>query len=365
MRAIDKYDVVIVGAGPAGVTAALHSKGDVLLVEKNKEIGVPVRCGEGLFGKITDFFNVEDCVRDAHIVHDVEFCFPKGKRKKITIQSNNIYILNKDKFLQGILKKAMEKKDLQLTVKTDTNASYQDGLILLDGTQVDARVIIDAGGISSQIGRAVGLTKSLDPKDVHVCAQYTVNSALVEPDIIRLFIDKPYSPTGYTWVFPKGDHRANIGMGMLSTQHYDIRRYLDWFINEQYPNCERANYFTAPVCLAPPAEHCVKDNVILTGDAARFCIAMSGAGIGNAMLSGMYAGQVASSYLSGKVRLDAYQKLMEKMLYKKLRRAYRYKEYFMKKDNINHLYRLTSFLFSLHSIAPNTMERFALKNVRF
>jgi flavin-dependent dehydrogenase len=105
--------------------------------------------------------------------------------------------------------------------------------------------------------------------------------------------------------------------------------------------------------------------VILTGDAARFCIAMSGAGIGNAMLSGMYAGQVASSYLSGKVRLDAYQKLMEKMLYKKLRRAYRYKEYFMKKDNINHLYRLTSFLFSLHSIAPNTMERFALKNVRF
>lgn len=367
MRSLeDRYDIVIVGAGPAGVTAALYAKGDVLLVEKNKKIGEPVKCGEGLFGKIADAFDLRDCVSDAHVVHDVEFCFPNGKKKKMTITTNDIFILNKDRFLQNIVRKAHEKKDLNLTVMTNSSAWYDSvhGIRVNDHI-IGARVIIDATGLSSQIGRAIGISKPLHPKDVHVCAQYTVKGKSIDPNILRLFIDKPYSPTGYTWVFPKGDHRANIGIGMLSTQHYDIKRYLDWFIDDHYPNCEKTNFFKAPVCLAPPAERCVKDNVLLAGDAARFCIAMSGAGIGSAMLSGKYAGLASSMYNDGKASLQCYQMMMESLLYKKLWKAYKYKEYFMKKDNMKNLYRAVSFLFSMHSLFPKTIEKFALKNFRF
>jgi len=362
---MDKYDIVIVGAGPAGISAALHSTGNVLLIEKNKKIGVPVKCGEGLFGKIVDYFDVRDCVRDAHVVHDVEFCFPNGTSKRMTIRSNDIFVLNKDTFLQSMVTKAREKNP-DLTVKTDTKAWYDiDNILFMDGEAIEAKVIIDATGMQSEIGRAKGLSSSLSAKDIHVCAQYTVESTKVDPSAVRLFIDEPYSPTGYTWVFPKNDNRANIGMGVRGMDHFDVKKYLDWFISDHYGDAEKSNFFIAPIALTPPVQRCVEDNVLLTGDAARFCISMSGAGIGNAMLSGKYAGTIASYYNNGQATLNYYQFVMEAVLYRKLKKAYKYKEYFLRERNMRKLQRVASFLFSAHSLFPRTVERFALKNFRF
>jgi flavin-dependent dehydrogenase len=109
----------------------------------------------------------------------------------------------------------------------------------------------------------------------------------------------------------------------------------------------------------------VRDNVLLTGDAARFCIPLSGAGIGNAMLSGMHAGGVASSFLDGKLELSAYQVAMENLLYKKLKKAYKFKQKILMEDGFNRLYHLAGPLLSLHNVFPRITEHFALKNFRF
>lgn len=367
MRAIDNYDIIIVGGGPAGVMAALHSKGDVLLVEKKKKIGVPVHCGEGLYGKIIDKFDLKDCVKDAYILHDVMFHFPNGYEKKITIKSNDIYIINKDLFLQRILEKAKKNNDSKITVKTNTTASYKDGFVVLNNkTRAYGRVIIDASGISSVIGRKIGMTFPLKKEDIHVCMQYTVKGrGDLDPDMIHLFLDKPYAPGGYLWVFPKGGDIANIGMGIPSNSPYDLRGNLDKFIKEKYYGCEIIRKFTAPVCLAPPANICVKDNIILTGDSARYTIPVSGAGIGNAMLSGYYAGKIATANNNGNMALGVYQYYMEELLYSKLWKAYRYKQKMLDQGKLEKLSKYAKPLFALHSLFPKTTERFTLKNFRF
>jgi digeranylgeranylglycerophospholipid reductase len=359
------YDIVIVGLGPAGCMAALHSKGDILLVEKKKEIGIPVHCGEGVFGKIIDTFDLKDCVNGFHTLRDVEFNFPNKKTKKITMHTNDIYIINKDEFLQNILHKAVKKNDKILTIRTNTKASYKNrNIILNDGEIIDAKVIIAADGINSSIGRTAGISQPLRPEDVHVCAQYRLRGYF-DPDLIRLFLDNPYAPSGYVWVFPKNEHVANIGLGVQGSRNLNAKKLLDWFIAENYPEALPMDFFTAPVSLAPPVERCGKDNILLVGDAARFCLAPSGAGIGNALLSGKIAGEIASKYLDGKCGLQAYPYYMTLNLYSKLNKAYNFKQKLMKENGANRMYKIASHLIPLHTIFPKFTEKYCVRNFRF
>ncbi|GAI31176.1 unnamed protein product, partial [marine sediment metagenome] len=138
------------------------------------------------------------CVKGMHILHDVEFFFPNGKQKKLTIHSNDIFILNKDFFLQNILHKVVRnQEDKCITIRTNAKASYKDGDLYINDEIVDSRVIIDASGISSSIGRAVGLSSPLNSEDVHVCAQYVLKGD-IDLSKIQLFIDKPYAKSGFT-----------------------------------------------------------------------------------------------------------------------------------------------------------------------
>jgi len=361
MFTMNNYEVIIIGAGPGGAMAALHSKGDVLLVEKKKEIGVPVRCGEGIFGKIVDYFNLHKYIKDAHILHNVEFNFPNGKQKKIRMRSNVAYMINKDKFLQNMLHDVVKKDDISLTIRTNTKAKYMNGKIILNGKEeVTGKVIIAADGINSSIGRAVGLTTLLKPEDMHICAQYRLEGDF-DPDTVRLFLDRPYAPSGYVWVFPKGNHTANVGLGIQGSRHLNVKQQLDWFVRDCYPLSKKKDFFTAPVSLAPPVNRCMRKNILLVGDAARYTISPNGAGMGTAMLSGQTAGDVASKYLAGEYGLEAYQYAMSLKLYSKLLKAHNLKQKVMGEDGAEKFYRIFARLFWLHKLFPKTTERFCLK----
>ncbi len=361
----ENYDIIIVGAGPAGCMAALHSTGNVLLVEKKGEIGVPVYCGEGLSGKIIDFFDLHNCTKGFHTLRNIEINFPNGKNKKMKMNTLDIYIIDKEKFLQRILKKAKGKKNLNLTIRTNTKANYINNKIFLDDDNiVDGHVIIAADGKGSSIGRSVGLTKPLRQEDIHLCVQYTVYGNF-DPNTVKLYFDKPYAPKGYVWVFPKGEKKANVGLGIPATYNDSLNRLIDWFIAEKYPNSIKQNFFVSPIGLAPPIERYVSGKVLLVGDAARLTISPTGAGIGNALLSGKVAGEVASNYLNGKCKLEAYQVIMRYNLYRKLCKGYRLKQKILNKDMNKKIYRMASIMFSLHSVFPKSIERYAFQNFRF
>jgi len=359
------YDIIIVGGGIGGSMATLHSTGKVILIEKKKKIGYPPKCGEGLIGKAINSFNLEEHVKDANKFHKMEFNFPNGRQKILKFHLHEGYVINKDKFIQGILHEAVKKDDISLTVRTNTIADYADGKIILnENEEVTGKIIIAADGIFSNIGRKTGMTSPLKPEDVHTCAQYTLKGYF-DSDAIKIFLGEPYAPNGYAWIFPKSTKIANVGLGIQGSLHLNVKEQLDWFINDYYSEATKGNFFTAPVCLAQPAKQCVKDNIILVGDAARFTQACSGGGIANALLSGKTAGEVASKYLKGETNLNTYQHLMYTQLYPKLIRAYKFKQKIMKDGGMDKFYRMVTWVLYFHKIFPKFIEEHAFSKIRF
>lgn len=358
----EKYDVIIIGAGPGGVMASLYSKGKTLLVEKKKKIGEPVRCAEFVYGKIIDYFDLWNYIEDANEILNFVFNFPNKKQKRMKFCTYKGYIVNKDKMLQRMVKGAVANNDVDL--RTNTTAAYEDGHIILNDKEiVDAKVIIAADGFNSGIGRTIGLSSILTGDDVYVCAQYKLKGDF-NSDTMQIFFGD-IAPGGYAWCFPKSDTLANVGLGIPASRHLNVKHQLDQFVASYYPNTEKEDFFIAPISLALPVENCVKDNVILVGEAARYIFSPTGGGNGLALLSGKIAGEVATEYLEDTCGIIAYQYAMTLHIKKKLIKSYKFKQRYMQEDGVNYMYKKIRAVTYAHRIMPATTEKILMKNYRF
>jgi digeranylgeranylglycerophospholipid reductase len=80
--------------------------------------------------------------------------------------------------------------------------------------EVAAQVVIAADGVEAQVGRWAGLDLQLPLGDTMVCAQYLLAGIEVDPTCTGYIIGYETAPGGYAWVFPKGEGRANVGLGV-------------------------------------------------------------------------------------------------------------------------------------------------------
>jgi digeranylgeranylglycerophospholipid reductase len=187
----------------------------------------------------------------------------------------------------------------------------------LDEVQVRAKVVIAADGIESQVGRWAGLDVQLALEDTMVCAQYLLAGIRIDPTCTCYIISHETAPGGYAWIFPKGEGKANVGLGvqadLLGVADKPERpaeaaqactktamNYLNCFI-ENHPALAQGYPVTlvagnVPVALSP--SRIVTDGLILVGDAARQVDPLTGGGITNAMTAGKLAAQVAAEAIA-------------------------------------------------------------------
>jgi digeranylgeranylglycerophospholipid reductase len=340
-----KYDLVVVGAGPAGSTAARVAAElglAVLLVEKRQEIGSPVRCAEGINEEmLLSFIEPQESWIAARVNKAQVTSVSTGESRSYAAQDVG-YVLERRVFDRALAEKAVAA-GAKVMVKTTverlmTERGAVKGVVAKNGKnrfEIEAPLVIGADGVESRIGRWAGLDTTLRSEDCLACAQFTLAGVDIDPECCYYFLGAELAPGGYAWVFPKGQDRANVGVGVQADLAVlPALEYLHRFISQQ-PWLEQGSPVTLVAGNVPvgvPAVDFVADGVMLAGDAARQADPLTGGGIANAMLAGQAAGETAAQAadrgLSSKGCLQHYEQLWAEARGAKMERNYRLKKRF-------------------------------------
>lgn len=302
---IDKeYDVIVVGAGPSGTTAARFAalQGvSVLVLEKDRDVGYPVRCGEAVSKEGIEPFIAPDSKWIASTINSFVLVAPDETEVKINF-SRTGYILER-KIFDYELGKLATKAGAQILTK-----AYVYDLLWNDGKisgvkfehngqkyEVRAKIVIGADGVESRIGRFAGIKTATKISDMECCVQFTVSNISVDPNSCYFYFGQNYSPGGYLWIFPKGSDSANVGLG-IGGDKAKLRSpisYMNSFIEKKFPFVSKLTMISGGVPCSFTLKEILKDNLMLVGDAARQVNPLSGGGIVSGMIGGSIAGEIA------------------------------------------------------------------------
>ena len=323
MRAVD---LLVVGAGPGGCVAALEAKRanpelDVLVVERDRAVGAPVRCAEGVGDAgLREFANPDGAAWVSRKISRVIFLAPDDTEVKVAERDVG-WILDRTRF-DAFLAAQAGAAGAEIRVGTEASGMTRgdDGCwrVTLRGIRGDesvhARVVIGADGVETMVGRWAGLDTRVPARDMESCAQYLVQGIDFDPDAIYLQFGDRVAPGGYAWVFPKGPGAANVGLGIvaLKSDGRNAREYLDAWMARRYPHATSVGYTVGGVIVHTTAKQISSDGIMLVGDAAHMINPLSGGGIVNAMKAGRLAGRTAAAAIrscdTSTARLASYQR---------------------------------------------------------
>lgn len=286
-------DILVVGAGPAGTSAALEaaSRGAcVIIVERREMVGIPVQCAEHIPAPLLG----ELCLRPDFVVQPVRGMkiFLNGLFvQEITAPG---YTIRRDVFDQA-LAEAAKKAGARLLLSTRA-LSREGNEVLIRGNGpspsiIKAEVIIGADGPHSTVGRWI------ESENRNLIPALQVRVALDHPvECTEVFLDERIYG-GYGWIFPKGNE-ANVGVGMKSRGNGDsVGRVLANLLATLAGEGKIKGRPLSIVSGRVPAEapRAIRSgNILLAGDAAGHTHPVTGAGITHAVIGGRMAGKWAA-----------------------------------------------------------------------
>jgi digeranylgeranylglycerophospholipid reductase len=300
-----EYDIIVVGAGPAGSMAARFAAEQgvsVLMLEKDRDVGYPVRCGEAISKSGVEEFIPSDDKWIAARISKFSFNAPDGTEVIIEFGEAG-YVLERRIFDYELARTAAEAGTEILT------RAYVNGLLFdpdgkvsgvkyeFNGEQKElkAKIVIAADGVESRVGRWAGLKTHIDFRDMESAIQVTAANIPVKQDTLYFFFGKDVAPNGYFWIFPKGHNKANIGLGVsgIIGKKKSAQSFLDDFMNKHYPDAPILTRIAGGVPCSITLEKISAPGIMLVGDAARQVNPLSGGGIASGMIGGSIAGKIA------------------------------------------------------------------------
>jgi len=312
---IIETDVLVIGAGPAGSTAAKHAAiggAEVLLVDKKSEIGTPKRCAEGVSKNGLKKLGIKPKNRWIAAEMDrVRLVSPSGI--DVWLDQENVrlpetgYNLERKVFDKHMAMDAA-RAGSQIMVKTlAKELTLKDHHVLVKAesmgntTKIKSKIVIGADGPESRVGRWAGLKSTTKPKNMESGAQFEMVGVELEDIRATEFYFGSVAPGGYAWIFPKGDDIANVGLGVINTiTPKNAYQHLLDFVREckATQNAVAVEFNVGGVPVGGPLNKFVTDNVMLVGDAAGQLNPLTGGGIISGMQAGLIAGEVAANAIT-------------------------------------------------------------------
>ncbi len=301
----NEYDVIVVGAGPAGSIAAKFAAEQgvsVLMLEKDRDVGYPVRCAEAINKKGVERFIEPDDKWITAKISKLSFTSPDGNEVVFDFNSTQGYVLERRIFDYELARLA-SKAGAEVVTR-----AYVYGLIIENGKtcgvkveyrgeqkEIRAKIVIGADGTESRVGRWAGLKTHIDFRDMECCFQVTAANVSVNQDTLYFHFGKNVSPGGYFWVFPKGPDIANVGLGIdgIEGKKKSALSYLNCNLDRLYPQASILTQVAGGVPCSITLEQITGEGIMLVGDAARQVNPLSGGGIASGMIGGSIAGRIA------------------------------------------------------------------------
>lgn len=366
MTTATERDVIVVGAGPAGSTTAtaLAQKGyDVLLLDRHqfprdKTCGDAVPAGAiellwrlGMREKIEkavergEFYPLKGMLLVSPRGHELHAKFDHGKHGADSYVAPRFYfdaVLQQHavdsgaEFCKAQAKEPIVENGKVVGVRARVNGAVED---------LRAKLVIGADGVTSVV------TRHIRPKkEQHVDGHRAVAlRAYIEdieelPQEVEFYLYKGILP-GYAWIFPIGDNKANIGLGMrldhFRKKKYNLEKMLQDFL--EMPAIKKRllrggqlrDVATWQLNFGSQQnlQH-VFDGAILVGDAAGFINPLTGGGIHNALVSAELAAQVADEALQAndvsRAKMQVYEQLCHKHMWESMRNSYWMQRSFMR-----------------------------------
>lgn len=296
---VRKYDIAVIGAGIAGLSAAVvaaEAGAKVIVLERAAKIGIPIRCGElvridtlqYLLGSMDSlirqsFNSYKICVDDDNffsVVSPLKFAACINKFSLIQLLLNRVLTANADVWT-GCSVKSIERNKEKIHIFLDN--------ISLKEIKVDDVIICD--GVASRIAPMLGIKTSLPQKGIASCVSAVLDSHDIFFNECKLYFNSEIAPGGYFWVFPTSRMTANVGVGVNSTMSSNKSsfQYLKSYIERRYPTAKLSNTVFGGIPVYYPLRYFSYPNVAIAGDAARQVDPLTGAGITTSIFAAMLA----------------------------------------------------------------------------
>ena len=337
----EEFQVAVVGAGPAGSTAAevaALAGAKVVLIDRKSEIGTPVQCG-GFLPEVHELKSLMPRARlpptlmqipDRCVLHRTSLQRiypPSGRSKEFPVVARIVDRRAFDRHLAARSARAGAK------VLPATRARLDSGRLLLSGRfsgSILPQVIIGADGPLSGISRSMGNPKS----EMGICLEYEMADVEIDATSVEMYFSTRYAPGGYAWIIPTAKDMAFVGVGVRSSYlgKSKLPDLLDRFVKKHPVASEKLGRGEALAVMRGlvPASGSVgtlqKDGLLLAGDSAGHVMATSGGGIPLAMVAGRIAGEAASEHLKGRPALQEYPSRIRDEFGKELERSVRIKK---------------------------------------
>jgi len=274
----NNFDVIIIGAGPAGLKCAEQLKNSdfsVLLIEKNKVIG-PKVCAGGLTTLSASLDLPKSKMRNFD-----KYIFYLGDKKYEINLTNPIRIIDRDDLGQYLLQKIKDIKNITILKETIAKQIQKDRIITNKG-EFYYRYLVGADGSNSIVRRFLGLKS-----EIFIALRYKISQ--MSNDIVWCFNPKLLR-TGYLWIFPHRDY-TNVGI-YFNPKHLSSKKakeILKDFLKKNSFVYSEENFGAAPLSFL--YKGCIFKNIFLVGEAAGLVLKDIGEGISPAMIHGKEIGK--------------------------------------------------------------------------
>lgn len=310
------FDVIVVGAGTAGcvtakTTAEAGLEVGIVDIKPREKIGEKI-CGNAIGKHHFDKLGL-DCPSGNELRSTIEgiVIHSPDMETMFQIKSEMLYgfIVNRLLFGQRLLRLAIDSGATLLDSTQAIEPILKNNAIVgisaremgkKNKIQIRSKVVVDASGFQAvlrkKLPQEIGIDTNVNNEDVEACYREIrqLGEGVTSPEFCEIYIDQKTAPGGYYWIFPEGDTKTNVGVGVCMKKDFPKPK------NQLYGEVLSKPLFKGSFVISGgawyvptrrPLDCMVGNGIVMVGDSACQVNPIHGGGIGPSMMGGKLAGE--------------------------------------------------------------------------